>query len=84
MYLLCDCRISDEKEQAELQELWNVFQELCNKETIRQEAKELMSIDESSLKSKENDLELLILRLNKDESIMRSESELMKLLQEEP
>ncbi len=78
------CRMSNEEEQNEINELWNNLQSLSDKERIKQEAKELMMTDEAILRKKENDLELLIVRLNVDETEIRNKSKAMKLLQEKP
>ena len=75
-------RLSNEEEQAEVYELWKTLQTLSDKDRIKREAKELMVTDEGLLRQKENDLELLIVRLNVDETEVRNKSKAMKLLQE--
>ena len=79
---LCDNRLVDKNEQGELQELWEKFKDLSDREKIQREAREFMKIDDVALRDKENDLELLIRRLNEDENEIKNSSKVMKLLQE--
>ena len=76
--------LTDQKEQKEINELWKNLQDLSDKEKITKAAKELMMTDPSLLRQKENNIELLIVRLNVDEEEIRNKSKSIKLLQERP
>ena len=75
-------RLSAEKDQKELEELWTTFMALSNKSKIMEDSKDLIGLDNEELSKKEIDLEFLVARLVTDEKILRSESKLMKLMEE--
>ncbi len=69
-------------EHAEINALWDELQKLSDKEKIKKDAKSLMQAKDSALRQKENDIELLIMRLNLDEREVKDSSKSLRLLQD--